>query len=150
MLLSSKIRLQKHQAYLSIPIFWWLQLLAIITALGQQCYATQIITLFACMDFKETSTLEESLEILTTLPSQSHLFLQLRTADSVARILQNLCHAKRLLHQMSFTNYEQLGQLALDFQPGVLAMQRGEEGLIWLCRLTEATPTSNPEGLCFN
>ena len=51
---------------------------------------------------------------------------------------------------MSFTNYEQLGQLALDFQPGVLAMQRGEEGLIWLCRLTEATPTSNPEGLCFN
>ena len=48
---------------------------------------------------------------------------------------------------MTFTNYEELGQMALDFQPGVLSMQRGEEGLIFLCRLTDATPSG---GQCFN
>ena len=45
---------------------------------------------------------------------------------------------------MSFTNYEELGQLALDFQPGVLSMQRGEEGP------TDATTSSDTDGQCFH
>ena len=43
-----------------------------------------------------------------------------------------------------------LGQLALDFQPGILSLQRGEEGLLFLCEPIDVTPASDTDGQCYN
>ena len=60
-----------------------LQLLGGIIALGQDCSRTQVSTLFVCKNFRTASKLERNDDILQTLPSQSHLFFQIRTASSI-------------------------------------------------------------------
>ena len=64
--------------------------------------------------------------------------------------MQYLCESRKTMHQMVFLRYEELGAICLDYAPGVLTVQRGEQGIVFICRHVAAEPIEEFQGNCFN
>ena len=54
------------------------------------------------------------------------------------------------MHHASFRQYEDLGSISLDYSPGVLTVQRGEQGIVFMCRQVSASPIREFLGHCYN
>merc|ERR1712030_173647 len=109
--------------------------------LGSTCYTTHLNSIIVCpSSFKIDRDMELDKEILGEIGSQSHLFLQLNSQNSMSQILQNVCKNRRAMNLMVHKNFQEMGGLALEYSEGVLTMTRGEVGILFLCQLIPARP----------
>ena len=54
------------------------------------------------------------------------------------------------MHHILFLKYEELGSISLDYSPGVLTIQRGEQGIVFICRHVAAELIKEFQGHCFH
>ena len=69
---------------------------------GRPCNITQVSTLCICPAFTLGEDVEWDTDIIQSIASQSHLFIQLSTGRSIAKIMQYLCESRKAMHHASF------------------------------------------------
>ena len=114
------------------------------------CYNTHLHSIKVCHSFWPPKNMKRDTEVLKTLGSQYHLFMQLSISKSVSKILQEVCNTRKHLLEITFANFQLFGAASFELNRGVLAMSRGEESSLFQCALLGVTPILAPQGRCFD
>ena len=68
--------------------------------MGRTCNTTQVSTLFLCPAFTLGEDVEWDTDIIKSIASQSHLFIQISTGRYITKIMQYLCESRKKIQRI--------------------------------------------------